>query len=63
MKPLLKETTPRRRRKTHSIQMIDVPPTPDKRRGLQFSLESKIYDKQNKNIVNNSTAPQLKISG
>lgn len=62
MKPILTET-PCRRRKPHSIQMIEVPPTPDRPRGLHFSIEKKnvLNSRQSVNKDNlNST--QLKIS-
>lgn len=62
MKPLLTET-PRRRRKPHSINMIEVPPTPDRPRGLHFCIEKKNY-LNNRLSANTETVntPQLKIS-
>ena len=64
MKPLLAET-PRRRRKTHSIQIVEVPATPDSRRGLHFSIEKQpsrnrlsVY----KDVPESFASPQLKIS-
>ncbi|XP_060561103.1 LIM domain kinase 2-like isoform X2 [Ruditapes philippinarum] len=60
MKPILAET-PRRRRKPHSIQMIEVQPTPDRPRGLHFNIEKKntLYTRQSANRIN---SPQIKIS-
>ncbi|XP_045172797.2 LIM domain kinase 2-like isoform X3 [Mercenaria mercenaria] len=63
MKPILTET-PRRRRKPHSIQMIEVAPTPDRPRGLHFSIEKKsLNSRQSVNRKqDNPSSPQLKIS-
>lgn len=61
MKPLLTET-PTGRRKPHSIQMIEVPPTPDRHRGLHIRVERKV--KSNTLSVNSElqSSMQLRIS-
>lgn len=62
MKPLLTET-PNRRRKPHSIQMIEVPPTPERPRGLHFSLEKRTkVRRQSRSSSRRTEAPKLKIS-
>ncbi|WAR03148.1 LIMK1-like protein, partial [Mya arenaria] len=57
--------TPHRRRKPHSIQMIEVPATPDSHRGLHFSIEKgqtrnrlSVY----REPIETPHTPQLKIS-
>ncbi|ESO97758.1 hypothetical protein LOTGIDRAFT_103637, partial [Lottia gigantea] len=37
MKPLLAASP--RRRKPHSIQLVEIPPTPDRNRGVQFTMD------------------------
>ena len=61
MRPHLAETP--RRRKPHSIQMVDVPATPDNRRGLHFSIEKRAHESRISGTVDLQTAlaPQLKI--
>ena len=61
MKPLMSETP--RRRKPHSIQMVDVPATPEGRRGLHFSIEKRAHESRISGNVDlqQALAPQLKI--
>ncbi|KAH3891292.1 hypothetical protein DPMN_015385 [Dreissena polymorpha] len=62
MKSLLMET-PGRRRQPHSIQMIEVPATPDNRRGLHFSVEKKVAQRNRLALhIENMPSSQLKIS-
>ncbi|KAL4223550.1 LIM domain kinase 1 [Mactra antiquata] len=61
MKPQL-NATPRRRRKPHSIQMIEVPPTPERSRGLHYSIEKRAIRSRQLSYRESTAGPQLKIS-
>ncbi|XP_048252363.1 LIM domain kinase 1-like isoform X1 [Haliotis rufescens] len=60
MKPLLAATP--RRRKPHSIQLVEIPPTPDGTRGLQLQMERDMHYIRPTSIDSVKMKPLIKIS-
>ena len=58
--PLLAATP--ERRKLHSIQLVEIPPTPDRQRGVSLSVHRQVLRATEREIHGQRMAPLIKIT-